>query len=790
MRRAYGGLLLASPTPLFGFSAWTSWTRVSQARSHLNRHLCQHQRGPVLRHFCSMDQSATIHKGYVTVNQRDESYVTVEVIRSGAKPIALRRSSTEKLIVCLARLGLKLLGREAASNTTLALLAAASTEPTFKEGIEILGDTPNALAWASSQYLRAGSELIPVVVNRPEVLNLWCINAPMEGYPLKPTAELLHSSDEQDLSTVSWMWTRLPIASSERSTAASLGEVEVGTARSYTPRVDDVGSVLTVRATPPAKPGSPLCSGAPPALYTFTAPVAARVDPSSGLCPTATPAMQARHRALGPNPFTRGSSNESGGNLGKEDDSNSSNSAGEYNDDAQTTSVGPNGLRVLSLNLLADAYRRTWDDSVHMYRSAELTSMDRRAPVLLSDVLGFGPDVACLQEVDASWYEKWWVPQMRGAGYEGTYAGKQGNAKEGVALFWRTDRLRLRRHSGKDQNEKARVTTEILSYGSSAYAKLPKEVHEYVDSRPWMVDTLKRVTSVAQIGTFDLVREEDDDDNDVDRGDATTSANNELKRSFKRRSVTVVNTHLFFANGAPHVRVLQAAMALEAAREHHGLLVRDGNSNSCNDEKEGIVFCGDLNADPKSGCLRFLQRGEMDPGDESWQRGESFRWGDQSATTQEESSTAEPLNLLPSPASAAVAATATGDKSPSPPRPPVLRHTFALQSAHDPSTQLAAGDSKDASSTSQWSNLGCSHATLGFRATLDWIFVGGFGDKGALVVDRSAPLPTMAADGREPDAPLPDSAFPGSDHLAVCADVIWRLRTSSSITSLNAELFI
>ena len=716
----------------------------------------------MLRNSCNMDKSAT--DSYVAVHQRDGSYVTVEVIRqSGAKPIVLRRSRTENLGACLARLGLKLFGREAASNTTLALVATTSIESSSEEGTEVLGSTPNALAWASAQYLRAGDELLPIVVNRPEVLNLWCINAPMEGYPLKPTAELHHASDEHDLNTIVWSWTRAPVAFSG-TPPGNLGEVEVCSSRSYTPTNDDVGSILTVRALPPAKPNSPPGSGAPAVSHTLIEPVAARADPSSGLSLFATPAMQARHQAFGPNPFMRVSSKDTGGIVGREDVN--SNSSG-----APTVTIDPSGLRVLSLNLLADAYRRTWDDSVHLYRSADLTSMDRRAPVLLSDVLGFDPDVACLQEVDAAWFEKWWVPQLRDAGYEGNFAAKQGNAKEGVALFWKTSRLRLRRLRGQDEEEDTpSVATEALSYGSYAYAKLPEEVSAYVESRPWMVDTLKRVTSVAQIGTFDLVREADGGD-DVDSSAA--SANNEPTHSTARRSITVVNTHLFFANGAPHVRVLQAAMALEVAREQHQCGLRRDGGKSCN-ENRGLVFCGDLNADPKSGCLRFLQEGILDPSDESWRRGESFRWGDQSASTQDE------RNAKSRGSAGILAAAAESNSDPEEPSggsplplpPPVLRHPFALQSSHDPATQLAAVDLKDTSS--RWSNLGCSHATLGYRATLDWILVGGFSDEGALKVERCAPLPTKANDGREPDAPLPDSAFPGSDHLAVCADLVWR----------------
>jgi len=35
-----------------------------------------------------------------------------------------------------------------------------------------------------------------------------------------------------------------------------------------------------------------------------------------------------------------------------------------------------------------------------------------------------GPDVICLQEVQADHYESWWRPQLARHGYSGTYSAK------------------------------------------------------------------------------------------------------------------------------------------------------------------------------------------------------------------------------------------------------------------------------------------------------------------------------------------------------------------------------
>jgi mRNA deadenylase 3'-5' endonuclease subunit Ccr4 len=71
-------------------------------------------------------------------------------------------------------------------------------------------------------------------------------------------------------------------------------------------------------------------------------------------------------------------------------------SAASSSPSASSTSAGR--LRLMSYNLLADSYRRNWDEpgGVHSYCDPALTAGPARLPRLLSEIFCAAPDVACL----------------------------------------------------------------------------------------------------------------------------------------------------------------------------------------------------------------------------------------------------------------------------------------------------------------------------------------------------------------------------------------------------------
>ncbi|KAH8068773.1 hypothetical protein JL721_6340 [Aureococcus anophagefferens] len=180
-------------------------------------------------------------------------------------------------------------------------------------------------------------------------------------------------------------------------------------------------------------------------------------------------------------------------------------------------------VRVLTYNVLADAYRHTWDAGIHLcihtHCPPEKTLAEYRVPLAVDEVLDFAPDVVALQEVDAKWFERLWRPRTADT-YDGFLTVKSGKSFEGSALLWKTadwrevDRREVALSRGRDD---------------AAYPGGP-------------------------------------------RGASRASR------------LVVANTHLFFAGRATHVRVVLLASVLRAAKElkerHGGDVVLCGDLNA------------------------------------------------------------------------------------------------------------------------------------------------------------------------------------------------------------------
>lgn len=76
--------------------------------------------------------------------------------------------------------------------------------------------------------------------------------------------------------------------------------------------------------------------------------------------------------------------------------------------DARVAALGAtdSGVRVVSYNVLADAYRHTWDAGIHIHCKPEHTRAERRIPMAIDEVLSYAPSIIALQEVDPRWWER------------------------------------------------------------------------------------------------------------------------------------------------------------------------------------------------------------------------------------------------------------------------------------------------------------------------------------------------------------------------------------------------
>ena len=229
-------------------------------------------------------------------------------------------------------------------------------------------------------------------------------------------------------------------------------------------------------------------------------------------------------------------------------------------------------VRVMTYNVLADAYSHTWS-TMYPYFAPDLARAESRLQKVLEDVRVADADIVALQEVDKKWFELLYEPVLSARGYNATsWCGKSGQTQEGCAMF-------VKRAMFTIEDERAIRLTELDD------AKILRWLDEDVNLE--LKTALKKITSIAQ-----LVK---------------------LKSIVNGKEIVVGNTHLFFHPGAMHVRILQAHALTQKAREYGA--------------GAPLILCGDFNGEPDDGVIRYLRSGEIRADDVDFVRGALFRWG-------------------------------------------------------------------------------------------------------------------------------------------------------------------
>jgi len=346
---------------------------------------------------------------------------------------------------------------------------------------------------------------------------------------------------------------------------------------------------------------------------------------------------------------------------------------------------------VVTYNVLADAYAHTWG-LLYPYLANEHKPPEFRLPLALADVLAADADVICLQEVDVRFFHKFWTPQLEAAGFDGRHTAKLGASGEGIALFVRRTAFEMAVFEELD----LRVATG-----------LPEE---WLKEQHGLADSLERVTTVGQLALL-----------------------KPAKGGFLQ-PLLVANAHLFYHPRAGHVRILQLHTLLRAA----------ATLAAGEERPPAVLLCGDLNAEPQDGPIRYLASGVLSAKDAEWAAGSAFRFERAlRAGPEAVASLAAVQAALPDPAeppevdALGFAAVPLGCGV-------ALQHPFHLVSGcgEPPFTNYVGG----------------------FHATLDHVFV----DADRLRVLGSMPPPPLEA--VTVSTALPNAQFP-SDHLLQCCDV-------------------
>jgi len=232
-------------------------------------------------------------------------------------------------------------------------------------------------------------------------------------------------------------------------------------------------------------------------------------------------------------------------------------------------------LRLMSYNLMAQTYSRNWNEpgGIHSYCAPELTSPASRLPRQYEEVAALAPDVLAMQEVDASTYHSFWKPQLEADGFEGSFSLKRGtSSSEGCAIFVRRAKLQLQA-----------TRTVPLDLAEDA----PPALRPLLDAHPATAAGMAALPSVALMA---------------------------MARVEGGGRLLLVNTHLYFANPAVHVRLMQTAALLDHA--HRWAAQADGET-----ELPPLVVLGDLNSDSTDAAYALLTEGQVGASHGDWLSG-------------------------------------------------------------------------------------------------------------------------------------------------------------------------
>lgn len=243
---------------------------------------------------------------------------------------------------------------------------------------------------------------------------------------------------------------------------------------------------------------------------------------------------------------------------------------------------GPRGgdrFRIVTYNILAEIYAT---QQQYPYCDFWALSWDYRFQNILRELIDACPDVICLQEVQADYYETHIYPALCDSGFEGVYKQKTRASMgltgkvDGCALFWRRSKFHLVESYSIEFNELAqRQATQVLGMNPRS-----DECLAY----------LNRLSkdNVAQLVVLELTQPTH----------ATRSNRDPISQ------VCIANTHLYSNKDFPDVKLWQSWQLLQ---ELETFVMSRGQNLP-------LMICGDFNSTPDTAVYDLLSRSAVHPG--------------------------------------------------------------------------------------------------------------------------------------------------------------------------------
>ncbi|GFH51870.1 CCR4-NOT transcription complex subunit 6 [Chaetoceros tenuissimus] len=238
---------------------------------------------------------------------------------------------------------------------------------------------------------------------------------------------------------------------------------------------------------------------------------------------------------------------------------------------------GPRGgerFRVVTYNILAEIYAT---QQQYPYCDFWALSWDYRFQNIFREIIDACPDVICLQEVQADYYESHIYNALSEVGFEGVYKQKTrasmglAGKVDGCAIFWRRAKFHLVESYSIEFNELAsRQATQVLGMNPRSEEGLAY---------------LNRLSkdNVAQLVVLEL-------------------ANSRTSRD-PINQVCIANTHLYSNKDFPDVKLWQSWQLLQ---ELETFIMSRGQNLP-------LMICGDFNSTPDTAVYDLMSRQQVHP---------------------------------------------------------------------------------------------------------------------------------------------------------------------------------
>jgi len=233
------------------------------------------------------------------------------------------------------------------------------------------------------------------------------------------------------------------------------------------------------------------------------------------------------------------------------------------------------------------------------YCQPETLRPEQRLQLIRQEVSTFRADLLGMQEVDATGYKEYWQPQFAADGFGSCFTKKVSDSLEGCLLVYKEEALELleiRERPLRDLFRRRVSPPESTLEEVTSLPSMDAAIGALVGKLPALDDVFPRLGTVAQLALF-------------------------RSRKDSSQLLLVCNTHLYFANYARHIRVLQAALLLAEAESMAVSAVEKFG------HRPGLLFMGDLNSTPDTAVVELLRRGFVSAGHPDWATCAAFRWG-------------------------------------------------------------------------------------------------------------------------------------------------------------------